>query len=63
MVFELLGVSLLEIIKRYGYKGVITVFNCIKYKDSTSPLQKDFEADFNRAGLFASNLWHYSHRH
>ena len=49
MVFEILGVNLLEIMKRYDFKGV------------PIPRKKSCKADSGWVGLFAQNLQDYSH--
>lgn len=62
MVFEILGVNLLEVIKRYEFKGV-RIMEIINFKlDSVKSVQKDSQIDFDRTGLLASNMWCNTHR-
>lgn len=50
MVFEILGVNLLEVIKRYNYKGV---FNIILYLGAYESCQKNSKIVSSWFGLFA----------
>lgn len=47
MVFEILGVNLLEVIKRYEFKGVL-INNIL---DSSKPLQEDSQGSAYWAGV------------